>query len=168
MGRISNTKETPWTAEGVEIIARTLYHDFKRAFFGQRETKELKRVRLQLLRGDVPEPVDAGDWYRVAPTPDTPDGKWFDFRTVEERVRIDTRILTAESGDRIRVSWTLACDVRYHAWLISPETGLPEDVEGTLQYIMDLQRVRRRFEPAGKLADAHYPTGETFPSTAGA
>lgn len=148
MGRISNVKETPWTADGVGYIARALYRDFKSAFFGQRETKELRRFRTQLLRGDIPDTVDAGDWHRDEPGPDTPDGKWFDFRTVEERVRIDTRILPAESGDRIRVSWTLACDVRYHAWLISPETGLPEDVEGTLQYIMDLQRVRARQTPA--------------------
>jgi len=148
MGNKRNAAEKPWTLEGVESISRTLYHDYKYAFFGQREPRELRRFRQQLLRGDVPDTVDYGGYHRDEPTPETPDGKWYDYRTIDERVRIDTRILQTAGGPRIRVDWTLECDVRYHAWLISPKTGLPEDVDGTLQYIIDLQRVRARQTPA--------------------
>ena len=148
MGRISNCAERPWSVDGVSYIARALYRDYKLAFFGQRETKELRRFRTQLLRGDIPEPVDAGDWRRDEPGPETPDGKWYDYRTISERVHIDVRIIETQSGPRIRVDWTMECSPSYHAWLISPTTGLPEDVEGTLQYIIDLQRVRPRKAPA--------------------
>ena len=148
MGRISNCAERPWSEDGVSYIARALYRDYKYAFFGQKEPKELRRFRSQLLRGDIPDPVDAGDWRRDEPGPETPDGKWYDYRTTSERVRIDARIIRTDGGQRIRVDWTLECEPSYHAWLISPETGLPEDVAGTLQYIIDLQRVRPRQYPA--------------------
>ena len=147
MGSKTNCKETPWNMAGVESISRALYHDYKYAFFGQREPRELRRFRTQLLRGDVPDTVDYGAYHRDEPTPETPDGRWYDYRTVSERVRIDVRITETESGPRIRVDWTLECSPSYHAWLISPETSLPEDVEGTLQYIIDLQRVRPRTMP---------------------
>ena len=164
MGSKSNCKEAPWNVDGVERISRALYHDFKYAFFGQREPKELRRFRQQLLRGDVPDTVDYGGYRRDEPTPETPDGKWYDFRTISERVRIDVRITETQSGPRIRVDWVLECDPKYHAWLVSPKNGLPEDVEGTLQYIIDLQRVRKRFAPTGALAEVHYPSGDTFPA----